>query len=92
MSTEPVAIPNLTSGMDETWLRPTQEEIVDPDLPICDPHHHLWDGREYRYLLPELLADMGSGHKIVSTVFLQCGSFWRSHVRVCDESADLCHT
>jgi L-fuconolactonase len=23
------------------------EEILDPDLPIVDPHHHLWDRRSY---------------------------------------------
>jgi L-fuconolactonase len=23
------------------------EEILDPDLPIVDPHHHLWDRRNY---------------------------------------------
>ena len=54
------------------------EEILEPDLPICDPHHHLWDypGKS-RYLLEELLADTGSGHRIESTVFVECGSFYR---------------
>ncbi len=78
MSTEPAVMPSLTSGMDESWLTLTQEEILAPDVPICDPHHHLWDGREVRYLLPELLADLGGGHQIVSTVFLQCGAFYRA--------------
>ena len=78
MSTEPAVMPSLTSGMDESWLTLTQEEILAPDVPICDPHHHLWDGREYRYLLPELVADLGAGHKFVSTVFLQCGAFYRA--------------
>lgn len=54
------------------------EEILEPELAICDPHHHLWDypGKS-RYLLDELLADTGSGHNIVSTVFVECGSFYR---------------
>jgi L-fuconolactonase len=54
------------------------EAILEPDLAICDPHHHLWDFPNSRYLLPELLADLESGHKIESTVFVECGSFYRA--------------
>ena len=54
------------------------EAILEPDLPICDPHHHLWDFPASRYLLPELLADLTSGHKVESTVFVECGSFYRA--------------
>jgi predicted TIM-barrel fold metal-dependent hydrolase len=54
------------------------EEIIEPDLPICDPHHHLWDFPQSRYLLPELLEDLTSGHKVESTVFVECGSFYRA--------------
>jgi L-fuconolactonase len=54
------------------------EQIIEPDLPICDPHHHLWDFPDSRYLLPELLADLASGHNIESTVFVECGSFYRA--------------
>jgi L-fuconolactonase len=54
------------------------EAILEPDLPICDPHHHLWDFPNSVYLLPELLADLNSGHKVESTVFVECGSFYRA--------------
>ena len=55
------------------WLAQWQEAIIEPDLPIVDPHHHLWDVPDWhRYLLDELLADLNSGHNIVATVFLQC--------------------
>ncbi len=54
------------------------EDILEPDLPICDPHHHLWDFPNSRYLLPELLVDLQSGHNIESTVFVECGSFYRA--------------
>ena len=77
MSTEPVVLPSLTAGLDDAWLTQTVEDILEPDLPICDPHHHLWDRGGHRYLLPEFLADACSGHRIVSTVFLECGSFYR---------------
>ncbi|MYA15415.1 MAG: amidohydrolase, partial [Gammaproteobacteria bacterium] len=63
----------------EAWLAQVTEEVIEPDLPICDPHHHLWDYPGSRYLLDELLADVGSGHKVVSTVFMECGSMYRAH-------------
>src|SRR5450755_3307324 len=56
------------------WLNKLTEDILDPELPIVDPHHHLWDHPGNKYYLDELLADVNSGHNIVSTVFLQC--FW----------------
>jgi predicted TIM-barrel fold metal-dependent hydrolase len=55
-----------------------QEDILEPALPICDPHHHLWDFPNSRYLLPELLADLQSGHNVESTVFVECTSFYRA--------------
>jgi predicted TIM-barrel fold metal-dependent hydrolase len=60
------------------WLAQVREDIVDPDRPICDPHHHLWDHPESRYLLDELLADLSSGHNVVSTVFVECASMYRA--------------
>lgn len=43
------------------WLDRSREEVIEPDLPIVDPHHHLVDRPETaRYLLPELLADLGT--------------------------------
>jgi L-fuconolactonase len=50
----------------------TGEAIIEANLPICDAHHHLWDAPGNRYLLPEFLADIDSGHNIVSTVFVEC--------------------
>lgn len=58
----------------EAWLAQRAEPILDPGLPIIDPHHHIWDQPDQRYLLPELLADTGSGHDIRATVFIQCGA------------------
>jgi len=56
------------------WLGKLTEDILEPELPIIDPHHHLWDHPGNKYYLDALLADVNSGHNIVSTVFLQC--FW----------------
>ncbi len=64
--------------MRDDWLNLVQEEILEPQLPICDPHHHLWDHDENPYLLPQLLADVNSGHNIRSTVFVECASMYRA--------------
>ncbi len=60
------------------WLSLVKEETLEPELPICDPHHHLWDYPESRYRLHEVLDDLNSGHNIRSTVFLECGSMFRA--------------
>ncbi len=60
------------------WLRRTSEAVIEPERPICDPHHHLWDRPNSRYLVEDLVADLGSGHNIVSTVFIECGAGYRS--------------
>jgi L-fuconolactonase len=60
------------------WLALRQEEIIEPGLEIVDPHHHLWDHPGNRFLLDQLLADIGSGHKITETVFIECGSMYRA--------------
>jgi predicted TIM-barrel fold metal-dependent hydrolase len=54
------------------------EAILEPDLPMCDPHHHLWDHPTSRYMIEELNADASSGHRIESTVFVECASFYRA--------------
>lgn len=61
----------------QEWLEQVQEEILEPGRRICDPHHHLWDRPGNRYMLEELLADTGSGHNVVSTVFVECMSGYR---------------
>jgi L-fuconolactonase len=68
----PRPLPNLE------WLGKLREEIVEPELPIVDPHHHLWDHPGSRYLLDDILADVNSGHNIVATVFIQCASGYRT--------------
>lgn len=62
----------------EDWLGKVREEILEPGLPIIDPHHHLWDHPDSRYMLDELSADTGSGHNIRATVFVECKSMYRA--------------
>jgi len=64
---------------DEAWLaKQPPEPIREPDLPIVDTHHHLWDRGGHRYFLPDFLADAATGHNLVATVFLECHSMYRA--------------
>jgi predicted TIM-barrel fold metal-dependent hydrolase len=65
------------------WLALTPESPLEPELPICDPHHHLWDFRPepehyQRYLLPDLAADLNSGHNVRATVFIEVKAWYRT--------------
>ena len=60
------------------WLAATQEPALEPDRPIIDPHHHMWDRPGNRYLLHDLLEDLNSGHNIRATIFLECREMYRA--------------
>jgi L-fuconolactonase len=66
----------------DAWLSLVQEDAIEPEMPICDTHHHLWDQRggrvEPRYLMDEVARDLYSGHNIVSTVFVDCRAMYRT--------------
>jgi predicted TIM-barrel fold metal-dependent hydrolase len=62
----------------DAWLDQVVEPALEPDLPIIDPHHHLWDHPQSRYLLDEILRDTGSGHRVIATVFVECMSMYRA--------------
>src|SRR5215831_11026434 len=64
---------------DDAWLSKQEKEpILEPELAIIDTHHHLWDRGGWAYLLPELLADLNTGHNIIATVFEECRSMYRA--------------
>ena len=49
-----------------------REDAVDPDRPIVDAHHHLWNRGGSTYLAPQLLEDLTATHNVVKTVFVEC--------------------
>jgi len=60
------------------WYAQVVEEIIEPERPIIDPHHHLWFGGRFpEYLLEDLWADTGSGHKVEKTVYIECSTSYR---------------
>jgi len=72
----------MTPSKNKPWLDKVIEDTLEPELPICDPHHHLWEFSHDRvapkYLLDEILSDLNSGHNIVSTVFIECSAMYRA--------------
>ena len=60
------------------WTTKRQEAALEPELPIIDPHHHVWDHARGRYLIHELAEDVNSGHNIIATVFIEAGSMYRA--------------
>ena len=64
--------------MSNRWLDQVKEDIIDPERPIIDPHHHLWNDKEGSdYELDKLWADTSSGHNILGTVFVECSTNYR---------------
>ena len=59
----------------QEWLNQHIEDPISPNIPIIDPHHHLWDVGFGRYYIEELLEDINSsGHNILSTVYIMSSS------------------
>jgi predicted TIM-barrel fold metal-dependent hydrolase len=80
----------LQRGSQE-WLDQVVEDVIDPNRPIIDPHHHLWHRPNLStYLLDDLWADTESGHRIEKTVFIECRAGYREdgpeHLRVVGET------
>lgn len=65
----------------------TTEPALNPELPIIDTHHHLYDrvseaeariaGGRRRYLIDEMLEDMNCGHDIIATVYVDATTMYR---------------
>lgn len=60
-----------------SWRRQHVEEILAPEQVICDPHHHLWGHAGDVYFAAELAEDIGDGHKVEKTIYVECGSDYR---------------
>lgn len=61
------------------WLDLQREAPLAPEHPVIDSHHHLYDRPGSRYLLEDYLTDLGTGHNVRATVFLQARAMLRPH-------------
>jgi L-fuconolactonase len=55
-----------------------EEQILEPDLPIIDAHHHLFVRPPLSYMADDYLADAGAGHRVVASVYVEMQAFMRS--------------
>ncbi len=71
---------NMPRSLDSlaSWVSQLHEEPIEPELPIIDPHHHLFDDERGRFLAEELEAEIEAGTNIVGTVFVQYKSSYRT--------------
>jgi predicted TIM-barrel fold metal-dependent hydrolase len=72
-------IRDIMAAPHKTHSEIVTEATLEPDLAICDAHHHLWERAGEHYGLADLLEDIGSGHKVTSTVAIECRAMYRKH-------------
>jgi predicted TIM-barrel fold metal-dependent hydrolase len=81
-----------TNYIDEARLGQVKEAVIDPDIPIVDPHHHLWMW-PFVYQLKDWLKDLGTGHKVVATVHTEAHGGYREsgpeHLKPVGETENL---
>ena len=78
MADETQRVPDVQIDDVSDWLTRVQEEILDPERPIVDPHHHLWHHPGLPvYEVDQLWIDTQNGHNIEKTVFMECGTDYR---------------
>lgn len=56
--------------MEEKRTKEIEEDVVEPELRICDAHHHLWDFPGEEYITSDLLRDIGD-QKVIKTVCVE---------------------
>ena len=63
---------------DPAWLAKHREHAIDPELPIIDPHFHLWQIGNFSYWLPEYVDDLRSGHNVIATIYMEASTKYRT--------------
>jgi predicted TIM-barrel fold metal-dependent hydrolase len=59
------------------WHALRAEQPIEPDLPIVDSHHHLWEDHRGTYLLRDYLDDI-RGLNVRSTVCVEASTMYRT--------------
>jgi L-fuconolactonase len=68
--------------VDEAWLGSVPEAILDADIPIVDPHHHLMNW-PFQFGIAETVADFCTGHKVDATIHVE------AHGHYCSDGPEL---
>ena len=69
---------NHLPAADPIWLAKSKETAIEPELPIIDPHHHLWRAPRAQYLLDEFWTDINAGHNVIATICVECPDNYRT--------------
>jgi predicted TIM-barrel fold metal-dependent hydrolase len=60
------------------WLALHGEPPLEPERPIVDAHHHLWNVAGDRYSADDFCRDATSGHSVQASIAVECGRMYRS--------------
>jgi L-fuconolactonase len=63
--------------VDEGRLAEREEDVLEPGLPIIDPHHHVWWELPLPYRFEDLMSDLGAGHNVRATVYMESNAMFR---------------
>ncbi len=74
------SFPRTTQEVSDWQARAPRVDVLEPELPIVDAHHHLFGSPEdpIHYRLEDLREDIASGHRLLGTVYIEAyESGWR---------------
>jgi len=60
------------------WHALYSEAALEPELPVIDAHHHMWDRPPEHYALYELLDEFNQGHNVRASVFVECSAMFKA--------------
>jgi len=74
----PMSVRTRSQAELKAWHAQYTEAAIQPELPIIDAHHHMWDRPPEHYGLYELLDEFGQGHDIIASVFVECTAMFKA--------------
>lgn len=58
----------------EKWLAQVEEDVIDPERRIIDPHFHFFTGRGHEFLAASFLALMDQGHNVSGAIHVEANA------------------
>jgi predicted TIM-barrel fold metal-dependent hydrolase len=77
-ATTPANVRPRTMAELKEWHARYSEAAIEPELPVIDAHHHMWDRPPERYGFYELLDEFNQGHDIRASVFVECSAMFKA--------------
>tara|TARA_R110000772_G_scaffold210395_2_gene320938 strand:+ start:427 stop:1440 length:1014 start_codon:yes stop_codon:yes gene_type:complete len=67
------------------WFAQVQEDVIEPEMPILDPHFHFFTGRGHEFLAQNFLDYVDQGHKIVGAIHVEANADFFAGGGACGE-------